>query len=125
MINDSNIPSIKWLIVIHCAPSTHNARLAWDCVHQAVQRDEQTVVFFDGDGVLHAQAIAALDDGLNDLQQSYQSMAQNNQAVRLLVCRAAYARRSVDELSTGWQVSGLTELAMMTEQSQHVMTFSV
>lgn len=124
MINDSTIPAIKWLIVIHCAPSTHNARLAWDCVHQAVQRDEQTAVFFDGDGVLHAQTIAALDNGLSDLHQSYQSMVQDNDALRLLVCRAAYARRSIDELPTGWQVSGLTELAMMAEQSQHVVTFS-
>lgn len=123
-MSSSNNNPTKWLILIHCAPSTHNARLAWDCVHQAAQRGEQVVVFFDGDAVWHAQAVAALDPGLTDLHERYQSLAKNNRLMRLLVCRAGHARRSTETLSANWQASGLTELATLVEQSQHVMTFS-
>ena len=124
-MNSSTNAPIKWLILIHCAPSTHNARLAWDCVNQIARRGEQAEVFFDGDGVWHAQSITALDSGLTDLHQSYQSLANDSQTVRLLVCRAAHARRSSGELPAGWQASGLTELATKVESSHRVMTFSI
>jgi len=115
---------MKIIVLIHCSPSAYNARLAWQCVDQSLQLGHQVDAFFDSDGVEHAQPINALDKGLLDLHQAYHQLDQQYEGVRLLICRAALARRSKQALSAGWQLSSLTTLAESITQADRVLTFS-
>lgn len=115
---------MNMLVLIHCAPSAHSARLALDCIDAALRRGDRVAAFFDGDGVWHAQPAEALDPGLSDLHQRYAQMAGQYPGLQLLVCRAAQSRRFVQSLPAGWSESGLTELAGHIEQSACVVTFS-
>ncbi len=112
------------LIVNHCPPSAHNALLAWQCVQQASRRNALVSVFFDGDGVSHAQPSAALEPEILDLHQAYRQLQLEHDNLRLLVCRAALARRTRQALPQGWRLSGLPELVTCTEQAGHVLSFA-
>lgn len=112
------------LLLVHCAPATHSAALAFGCANQAVLSGHRVEVFFDADGVWHTQAPAALDAGLDDLHQAYAQLVAKHDDLRLLVCRAALSRRHAQALPDGWHASGLTELAGHIEQADRVLTFS-
>lgn len=98
--------------------------MAWQMIQQASQSAYQVSVFFDGDGIWHAQPVGALDPGLIDLHQEYNELNQKSKGLRLLVCRAALTRRTNQSLNKAWQSSGLTELAEYIEQANHVVTFA-
>ena len=113
------------LLVINSDPASSNAYQAWSLC-AALQRQQQSVhVFFNQQAVTHAQAPAALERDCLALHTAYAELAlAASKPVSLLVCRAAWTRRSATALASPWQSSGLAELAELTQSVDRIVSFS-
>ena len=114
---------MRFLLLINDPPESRRTAAALRFAQALVaSRHELLAVFFNQDGVRQAVPVSEVDAGGEISQQCWRQLAGNG-GFPLLVCRAAWARRSSAALPGGWQASGLAEFADLTEQADRLVTF--
>jgi tRNA 2-thiouridine synthesizing protein D len=87
---------------------------------------EVPAVFFQGDGVYHAEPGRQTDPGAQDLHHEFARLARENQ-IDLMLCSAAAARRlsagTIAELPMPYREAGLGEWLALLSRFERVVSF--
>lgn len=104
----------KQVVLVRAAPGTVSARRALDqCARQIQSGCAQLVVFFHGDGVLHAAGKAASD---------WETLAENP-ALKLEVCSSAWKRRKQQAVHSRFRESSLVQFWHHASEAGEVLSF--
>lgn len=79
-------------------------------------------IFFNGEGVYHAQPARAVDSGTPDLCREWQALA-GPAGIPLLLCSSAAGRRLQEAPAGGYREAGLVELMEIMAGSDRVVSF--
>ena len=114
---------MRFVLLINGLPESRAATVALRFARALIaSRHTILAVFFNQHGVRHAHPVAEVDAGGEIPHQCWAELAGSGD-FPLLVCRAAWARRSSAPLPSSWQASGLAEFAELSEQADRVVTF--
>jgi len=128
---------MKFSIVVQAAPySTQSAETAYRFANTLLQKGHELYrVFFYADGVHTGSALASPPQDEPDIPANWQTLATDHN-LDLVVCIAAAVRRGVLDsneanrygkdganLASGFELSGLGQLADAIAESDRVITF--
>lgn len=114
---------MRFLLLINGLPESRAAAAALRFAGALVSsRHAILAVFFNQDGVRHAEPVTEVDAGGEIPHQCWLRLASGGE-FPLLVCRAAWVRRASTPLPCGWRASGLAEFADLSEQADRLVTF--
>lgn len=121
------------LLLINSSPfSSGNCLSGLLFCDAALSAGHKVLVFFYGDGVLNANRLICPSTDEINLCQRWQSLAQHNKTLQLIVCNTAANRRGVVakeeepdkfNLASHFHAGGLSEFAALSQSADKIVQF--